>query len=349
METSRLIGAIHMKQEQSTSHHKSAEGARDYLFDNMRAILIILVVWGHMLTSMIFDYDGIKIIYYILFFFHMPAMAFISGYFSKNTGKVRSQAFETILVPYLILNVFNYLFKVLIMKERFSGFRFFQPYWGLWYLLALFLWKFFLKDLLKIRFILPLSILFGILSGFSKEFSSYMALGRVFCFLPFFLLGYYCTGVHIQKLRRIPKLISLTVVAATAGLSALLVKNGLFEVEDLYLRKPYPEDADIQHMLYRILIYAVAISMTAALVILTGEKKCFLTKIGTGTMTLYVLHLFTVPLLEKLEILSDRPYLYILYSMIATALITFAYSRPIVIRIYDAIIGRLANLLLRNK
>jgi fucose 4-O-acetylase-like acetyltransferase len=130
--------------------------SRDYLFDNMRAILIILVVWGHVLTSMIFDYDPIKSIYFFLFFFHMPAMAFISGYFSKNLEKSRSNAFVTILIPYLILNVFNYVYKIYIIQEPHFGFRFFRPLWGLWYLLALFLWKFFLKDLVKLRFLLPL-------------------------------------------------------------------------------------------------------------------------------------------------------------------------------------------------
>ena len=43
------------------------EATRDYLFDNMRAILIILVVWGHILSSMTKDSDYIKIIYFYLF------------------------------------------------------------------------------------------------------------------------------------------------------------------------------------------------------------------------------------------------------------------------------------------
>lgn len=327
---------------------KAAEAPRDYLFDNMRAFLIILVVWGHILTAMIFDYDMIKSIYYFLFFFHMPAMSFISGYFSKNLEKSRSNAFVTILVPYLILNVINYGYKILILREQYFGFRFFSPLFGLWYLLALFLWKLFLKDLVKIRFLLPLSFVFGILSGYSKEFSTYLALGRVFCFLPFFLLGYYCTKEHVEKLRRIPKPVFAAVAVVTALLSAFVAYKDIFKVEVLYLRKPYPEDDTLHHMLFRILVYVIAVAMIAVLVNLISKRRCFLSRIGTSTMTVYILHLFTTPSLAKLELFQDRPYLYLIYSVFMTALITYLYSLPIVKRIYDTFMDKLTALVIKK-
>ncbi len=327
---------------------QAAGAPRDYLFDNMRAILIILVVWGHILTAMIFDYDSIKSIYYFLFFFHMPAMSFISGYFSKNLEKSRSNAFVTILVPYLILNIFNYGYKIFILQEPYFGFRFFSPLFGLWYLLALFIWKFFLKDLVKIRFLLPLSFVFGILSGYSKEFSSYLALGRVFCFLPFFLLGYYCTKEHVEKLRRIPKPVFAAVAVIAALLSVFIAYKDIFKVEVLYLRKPYPEDDTLNQMLFRILVYVIAVAMIGVLVNLISNRRSFLSRLGTSTMTVYILHLFTTPSLAKLEILKDRPYLYLLYSVVMTALITYLYSLPLVKRIYDTIMDKLTALVIKK-
>ncbi len=321
---------------------------RDYLFDNLRAILIIFVVWGHMLTSMIFEYDSFKIIYYFMFFFHMPAMVFISGYFSKNIEKARDGAFATILIPYLILNMCNYLYKMFIIQEDYFGFRFFRPLWGLWYLLAIFLWKFFLKDLIRIRFILPLSFLVGILSGFSKEFSTYLALGRIICLLPFFLLGYYTSKDHVEKIRKVPRLVSVAIISATALLSAYIVNRDIFKVEVLYIRKPYPEASDVKHMLFRCLVYVVALLMIYAMLNLTSRKRCFLSKIGTSTMTIYILHLFTIPLLEKLEIFRQQPYLYLLYSILLTVLITYVYSRPWVKSTYDTIINKITSLIIRK-
>lgn len=337
-----------MKQPVLMNQTITKENARDYLFDNLRAILIILVVWGHLLTSIKDDYEGLRSIYIFIFFFHMPAMTFVSGYFSKNLEKIRSSAFVTVLVPFLILNVFNYAFKMLILREEFYGFRFFRPYWGLWYLLALFLWKFFLKDLLRIRFILPLSILFALFSGFSREFSEYLALGRTICFLPFFLLGYFCTPEHIAKVRRIPKLLGLLVILAAGALSAYAAVNADFDMEALYLRGPYPQETEVRAMLLRLLVYAVAIAMIFAITNLVTAKKTALSYVGTSTMTVYVLHLFTIPLLEKLELLGKQPYLYLVYSVLMTALITYLYSRPAVKHAYDTAMDWLTGLFLKR-
>ncbi len=337
-----------MNQGKITSSTDTKEAPRDYLFDNLRAIFIILVVWGHVLTSMMGKSDVIKSIYFFVFFFHMPAMAFVSGYFSKNLEKIRSNAFVTVFIPYLILNVINYSYKMFVIQEPYYGFRFFRPYWGLWYLLALFFWKFFLKDMVKIRFLLPLSFFFAILSGFSKEFSDYMALGRIICFLPFFLLGFYCTKEHVGVIRKMPKIISVGIMAAAAALSAFIVLNKVFKVEVLYLRRPYPQATDIQSMGYRILVYIVAIVMIIAIINITTAKKTFLSLIGTSTMTVYILHLFTIPLLEKLEILKNQPYLYLVYSVFMTAVIVYIYTRPVVKRIYDTFMDKMSGLVIKT-
>jgi len=337
-----------MKQEIERNSTVTKDITRDYLFDNLRAIFIILVVWGHVLTSMIDKSDTIKSIYYFVFFFHMPAMAFVSGYFSKNLEKARSNAFVTILVPYLILNVINYTYKMVVLQEHYYGFRFFRPYWGLWYLLALFFWKFFLKDLVKIRFILPLSFLFAVLSGFSKEFADYMALGRIICFLPFFLLGYYFTKEHVDRIRRIPKIVSFVIMVAMAMISVYIAMKDVFKVEVLYLRRPYPESGDLRSIVFRILVYIVAIAMIIAIINITTAKKTFLSVIGTSTMTVYILHLFTIPLLEKLKILKGEPYLYLLYSVFMAAVIVFLYSRPFVKHSYDAFMNKLTGLIIKT-
>jgi len=336
-----------MKQQLVANEVVTKNTHRDYLFDNLRAIFIILVVFGHILTSMRGASDVIKSIYFFVFFFHMPAMAFVSGYFSKNLEKIRSNAFITILIPFLILNVINYIYKILVIKESLSGYKFLLPYWGLWYLLALFFWKFFLKDLVKIRFLLPLSFIFALVSGFSKEFSDYLALGRMICFLPFFLLGYYFTKEQVDKIRRAPKLISFGVIAATAALSAYIAFNNIFKVEILYLRRPYPEATEIKSMLFRLLVYVVAIAMIIAVINLTTAKKTFLSIIGTNTMTVYILHLFTIPILEKYEILKNQPYLYLLYSLFMTAVIVYLYTRPIVIRSYDKFMDILTKIVIK--
>jgi fucose 4-O-acetylase-like acetyltransferase len=325
------------------------DNSRDYLFDNIKAILIILVVWGHLLASMREENDIIKSIYIFIFFFHMPAMVFVSGYFSKSLEKIRNTSFVTILLPYLMLNAINYVFKIAILNEEYFPYRFFNPNWGLWYLLTLFLWKFFLKDLLKIRYVVPLSFVFALGSGFSKEFSEFMTLGRLVCFLPFFLLGYYCTPENVTRIRRGSKLVSILLLVATGVASVFIAYRKMIDTEVFFLRSYYPDGEEISTMMSRLLIYVVALVMTHTLINLVTSKKTFLSYLGASTMTVYILHIFTVPLLEKLALWKDRPYLYLIYTVFMTALITFVYSRPTVKNVYGTIMDKLTGLLLKNE
>lgn len=72
---------------------------REYLYDNIRGILILLVVLGHALEYFRLDNKVGEFLYVFIYLFHMPVFIFISGYFSKNLKKGRSTAVETFLVP----------------------------------------------------------------------------------------------------------------------------------------------------------------------------------------------------------------------------------------------------------
>ena len=58
---------------------------RDYLFDNYKAFLIILVVVGHFIELTSEDNNLLIAMKWIIFSFHMPAFVFISGYFSRES------------------------------------------------------------------------------------------------------------------------------------------------------------------------------------------------------------------------------------------------------------------------
>ena len=55
---------------------------RNYLFDNLKFFLIVLVVFGHSLEEISLEHNY-AIIRAWIYSFHMPAFVFISGYFSK--------------------------------------------------------------------------------------------------------------------------------------------------------------------------------------------------------------------------------------------------------------------------
>lgn len=88
---------------------------RSPLFDNMKMVLIILVVFGHALEEISLEHEY-GIIRACIYSFHMPVFIFISGYFS---GGGTSEAKKLLLiVGYLI----SYLipFMPYGLKEHFS-------------------------------------------------------------------------------------------------------------------------------------------------------------------------------------------------------------------------------------
>lgn len=108
---------------------------REYLFDNYKVLLIILVVIGHFIEPC---YDQNPFLYELkwgIVAFHMPAFIFISGYFSKKVPSVR-KLFSGLVIPYFVYEIFYYLLYTFILDKE-TELYFTRPKFTLWYLMAL--------------------------------------------------------------------------------------------------------------------------------------------------------------------------------------------------------------------
>ena len=72
---------------------------RDYFFDNLKAVLIFLVVLGHFLLP-IHGESVLVVVKRLIYVFHMPLFVFVSGYFAKKIYKNGQYNFKKLL--YLI-------------------------------------------------------------------------------------------------------------------------------------------------------------------------------------------------------------------------------------------------------
>ena len=56
-----------------------------YMIDNIKALLIFLVVFNHMIAfQLVRENEAVRHIWYAITMFHMPAFVFVSGYLSKH-------------------------------------------------------------------------------------------------------------------------------------------------------------------------------------------------------------------------------------------------------------------------
>ena len=77
---------------------------RDFMFDNYRAFLIVLVVLGHFIEPSYTDTVFLTNLKYFIFAFHMPAFIFISGYFALKKMSPWKLV-QKLLVPYLVFEI----------------------------------------------------------------------------------------------------------------------------------------------------------------------------------------------------------------------------------------------------
>ena len=80
-------------------------------FDNARAILILLVVFGHMLQPYTSGDKYLSALYLVIYSFHMPTFLFYIWLFRENIDKpyYLEKISKRLIVPYMIfLHSFQY-------------------------------------------------------------------------------------------------------------------------------------------------------------------------------------------------------------------------------------------------
>lgn len=92
------------------AHRMTINKDRDYFFDNARAILIFLVVLGHMIQPYTSESKYILALYLVIYSFHMPTFLFISGYFAKHLDK--PNYLENVAKNCLHLTLFLCIFSI---------------------------------------------------------------------------------------------------------------------------------------------------------------------------------------------------------------------------------------------
>ena len=142
---------------------------RDYLWDNIKALLICLVVTGHCIEVSAVHHSLTRAVNYWIYSFHMPAFIFVSGFWAKSyckNGRVRAEKLATLICYY---TAFQILFSVLklIFNIKTSSISFFSPARGLWYLLAMIFFYLLvpLAERLPSYIVLPALITLGVLIG----------------------------------------------------------------------------------------------------------------------------------------------------------------------------------------
>ena len=274
-------------------------GARERiaLFDNIKGLLIILVVAAHFMLPVQNDNPVLSCMFDITYLFHMPLFIFVSGLFAKGAYRDGCLNWNRI-ISFVLLGV---AFQVLLyavngnLLERLHRIPNFVS--APWYLISMAWWYLATPVLARLRpvgGVLACTAL-SLACGAFDCTDGWLALGRTLSFSPYFALGYYCRTETLRNLSE-KRWLWLAV-----GGAAVIVALRIFDAHafDWFFRQVYGDNpyrdvtslagiAEGAAQKLTAMAGATVLSLAALRLIPRGHSQ--LTVLGERTLQIYVIH-----------------------------------------------------------
>lgn len=326
----------------------SDDKKRNFLIDNLKVILILMVVFGHVIEYYINTSDVLMGIYIFIYVFHMPLFVFISGYLSKNVDKCRKGIVKKILIPYVFFSILWYTIASIWYGEFI--FSLFNSGWTLWYLISLFIWRLLIKYLIKVKYIVIISLVIAIIISSIPNSSELGFMLRTITFLPFFLIGYFAKEKNINYIKSINKSFAIIIMGFFGVITYFITTNNLLNYKFLYNSQSYYDTGltTVDGITYRILLYISATILGICIINITPKCKLFFTNMGKSTMTIYVFHIYLVLLLYGIVPKWNMGIIRNIVLLISPIIIIYILSKKIVGTLYNRIFNSINTLYLKS-
>jgi len=335
---------------------------RNVKIDNIKSILIALVIIGHTIEPLIGRFEWIKSLYLYIYFFHIPVFAYISGVLSSNelNEKNVNSIIKKLIIPYFFLEITYSIFDYLIFSRHSLIISPLVPYWILWYIFSLILWKTLLPFFNHFKYPIILSIIAGLACGVN-HYGYNLSFSRTFVFFPFFLIGHYKHSIIEKKLLslRYSKLLGWLIIIISLTIS---MYYGISEIKPqwLYGSTSYSTLGVNWYLgfLFRCLIYVISIIIGLSIISIINDESNLVTSYGRDSLYIYVLHGFIMKLLIAFHfyryINNDyNAVLLIIASLLLLPLLSSFFAKKIanyIMNPFTILLGKKGiNFLLANK
>ena len=336
-------------------------GERIAFFDNLRGVLILWVVIGHLVAN-VSPYTHSRLLVAVfdwVWTFHIPTFVFISGLFAKGMLK-KGKRFPlervlTFFLLFLSMGVLLYLMQaalsgspvtikllsnVLITKKAH------------WYLLAMALYTLSVPLLARVKASAALAFTFivAISWGLWVNDALFLSLGRVLTFAPFFVCAFYLKASRVKKLKEalanfeFYKRIGMFLIAVLIPMVLFLILyHGAYTYsKTIYAlcgaTQTYAALATQLHgsiaapLLARVVYYPVVGAMILCLLVLVPLARLpFLNRAGEASLQIYILHVFIYYAMGGLginEMMMKQLHLWVISPFVFAPIIVYLLSLP---------------------
>lgn len=346
--TEKVLQGKNMKLKQS---EKTQALPYSCLVDNIKVLLIFLVVFNHIIAFELVKVDiVIRYIWYAITIFHMPAFIFVSGYLSKKPQNVLKNV-KNLLIPYILGYTLTWYAQIWLGKN--VDYELLRPSGTvMWYLLALFVYRLTIEAFGKIRFIIPLSIAFALWAGTRPEFTTFLSTSRIVVFFPFFVAGYLWKSEYTTAVRKFKGKWVLIPLAGFVlyGVPNYMISNSIpvdiFRGNHTYMLSGLVNEVG---MVIRLLMYLVSFLMILTFFALLPDRKLPFTFIGRNTMGIYFFHYPIMIIIDGLLLLKIPELLNVWALLGISLLFVLILGSPPVDWLYTGVLNLMTFLLFKKE
>ena len=269
---------------------------REYKYDNIKFILIFLVVLGHIIE----DVPNLNGIYLIIYSFHMPLFIFISGYFSKGNKKsiIKSMGI------YIVFQTLYFLMFKLMLHVSIT-LNYLQPIWISWYMFAIAIWNSLIYIIKRINInkniyayiIILFTFFISLICGYIDQFGYFLALSRLITFFPFFLLGYFTKKNNIQILKKDGNSNKIKyLIYSIIAIICILYYINIPIINRVWFYGAYSYRNGEYDIIFKIISSLFSLCIIFIFNNFVSDKKSIISYIGKDTIYIYLLHGFIIKL-----------------------------------------------------
>lgn len=346
--TEKVLQGKNMKLKQS---EKTQALPYSCLVDNIKVLLIFLVVFNHIIAFELVKVDiVIRYIWYAITIFHMPAFIFVSGYLSKKPQNVLKNV-KNLLIPYILGYTLTWYAQIWLGKN--VDYELLRPSGTvMWYLLALFVYRLTIEAFGKIRFIIPLCIAFALWAGTRPEFTTFLSTSRIVVFFPFFVAGYLWKSEYTTAVRKFKGKWVLIPLAGFVlyGVPNYMISNSIpvdiFRGNHTYMLSGLVNEVG---MVIRLLMYLVSFLMILTFFALLPDRKLPFTFIGRNTMGIYFFHYPIMIIIDGLLLLKIPELLNVWALLGISLLFVLILGSPPVDWLYTGVLNLMTFLLFKKE
>ena len=310
--------------------------SRNSALDNIKGVLIFLVVFGHFIELHIANDNFLRPIWIFIYAFHMPMFAMVSGIFSKVSldDKQSIQLIKNIVAPLVGFELLYECTEYFLMGKFSVYAGLIAPYWMLWYLMSLLCWRLMLPLFSKLQFPVMLAVALAMLTSYSEHTGYLLSSSRTLMLFPYFLIGSVLGPELFSSTKNNLRYISLSFAIVALAIIATLCLPPLFDYRWLYGSFSLQRlgMANLIGSLYQLLQYTVSSILGIAILYLLSRRDWGLARIGKQSIYVFLWHGIALIILQATGLLATilhmQPLARLTMSLFCSGLIVLAAAHP---------------------